>query len=224
MWSKPSEMARFIVISGIDGCGKTTVINQLRDRLEREGLTTRYEWLRYNHRLVRPVHGLSRLVGLSRRYRIEDQCVWRHEFHRSRLFSSFYIMLTWLDVWLGRLILAAKLMLKKADVVVCDRWVPDILVDLAVDTRRRCLLRGRWYSRFARILPPGTRQYLVMRNSDRIVSSRPEVTRDMSRSFRHRLYRRLGQNANVVVVSNNGTVDAAVDAIFRDWQSCVYRY
>jgi hypothetical protein len=217
-------MARFIVISGIDGCGKTTVINQLRDRLEREGLTTRYEWLRYNHRLVRPVHGLSRLVGLSRRYRIEDRCVWRHEFHRSRLFSSFYIMLTWLDVWLGRLILAAKLLFKKADVVVCDRWVPDILVDLAVDTRRRCLLRGRWYSRFAQILPPGTRQYLVMRNSDRIVSSRPEVTADMSRSFRHRLYTRLGRNANTVVVSNNGTVDAAVDAIFRDWQSCVYRY
>jgi hypothetical protein len=216
-------MTQFIVISGIDGCGKTTVIHALRNRLEREGLTTRYEWLRYNHRLVRPMHALSRLIGLSRPYWIEGQRIWRHEFHRIRLFSSFYIVLTWLDAWLGRLILAAKLMRKKADVVVCDRWVPDILVDLAVDTRRRCLLRGKWHARFARILPPGTRQYLVVRHSDRILSSRPEVKRDLSRSFRRRLYRRLGRNANIVVVGNNGTVEAAVDAIFWDWKTWACR-
>ena len=216
-------MTQFIVISGIDGCGKTTVIHRLRDKLEREGLTTRYEWLRYNHRLVRPVHALSRLVGLSRLYKIEGQRVWRHEFHQSRLFSSFYIVLTWLDAWLGRLILTAKLMLKNADVVVCDRWVPDILVDLAVDTRRRCLLQGKWHSRFARILPPGTRQYLVVRNSERILSSRPDVKRDLSRSFRRRLYRRLGRNASIVVVGNNASVETAVDAILWDWKSCACR-
>jgi len=217
-------VTQFIVISGIDGCGKTTVISQLRNRLEREGLTTRYEWLRYNHRLVRPIHGLSRLIGLSRCYSIEGQCVWRHEFHRSRLFSSFYIMLTWLDAWLGRLLLAARLRLAKVDVVVCDRWVPDILVDLAVDTRRRCLLRGTWYSRFMRILPSRTREYLLVRHPDRIVSLRPDVRWDMSCTFRRRLYRRLGRNAGIVTVSNNGTVDAAVDTIFSDWKSCACRF
>jgi hypothetical protein len=216
-------MTQFIVISGIDGCGKTTVINELRNKLEREGLTTRYEWLRYNHRLVRPVHALSRLVGLSRRYTIGDRRVWRHEFHRSPLFSSFYIALTWLDAWLGRLILAAKLMFRRADVVVCDRWVPDILVDLAVDTRRRGLLRSKWLLRFARLLPPGTRQYMIVRNAKRMLSSRPDVEEDLSRSFRHRLYRRLGRNANIVQIGNNGSVDTAVDAILYDWKSCAYR-
>jgi siroheme synthase len=119
--------------------------------------------------------------------------------------------------------LDAKLMLQKADVVVCDRWVPDILVDLAVDTRRRGLLRGKWQGRFARILPPGTRQYLLVRRSERILSSRPDVKRDLSRSFRRRLYRRLGRNANIVVVGNNAGVDAAVDVILGDWKSCACR-
>jgi hypothetical protein len=215
-------VTRFIVISGIDGCGKTTVIGQLRDRLEQEGFTTRYEWLRYNHRLVRPVHGLSRLVGLSRRYRIDGRCVWRHEFHRSRLFSSFYILLTWLDVWLGRLLLATRLIRQNVDVVICDRWVPDILVDLAVDTRRRGLLRGKWQRRFARILPPRTRQYLVVRDSDRIVASRPDVLCDLSQSFRQRLYRRLEESTDIVVIRNNGTVEAAVETIWRHWQSCAF--
>jgi hypothetical protein len=236
-------VARFIVISGIDGCGKTTLIQGLRTRLEQEGLTTRYEWLRYNHRLVRPVHGLSRLVGLSRRYKVAwasrpgiqdhgqdarattgSQFVWRHEFYRSRLFCSFYILLTWLDVWLGRRILAARLRSQDVDVVVCDRWVQDILVDLAVDTRQRDLLAGTWHSRFTRILPPGARQYLIVRDSDRVVSSRPDVLQDMSHSFRKKLYRRLEKSPDVVVVRNNGTIEAAVDAIFGDWKSWACRY
>ena len=41
--------------------------------------------------------------------------------------------------------------------------------------------------RFAQILPPGTRQYLVVRNADRIVSARPDVVQDLSRSFRQPL-------------------------------------
>jgi hypothetical protein len=217
-------VTRFIVISGIDGCGKTTLIGELRNRLEREGLTTRYEWLRYNHRLVRPVHGLSRLVGLSRPYRMGNQRIWRHEFYRSRLFCSFYISLTWLDVWLGRLLVSAGLFLRDADIVVCDRWVQDILVDLVVDTRRRDLLRGTWHSRFARILPSGTRQYLIVRDSEHVVSLRPDVMQDVSYSFRLKLYGRLERSPDVVVVRNNGTVEAAVDAIFDDWKSWACRY
>jgi GTPase SAR1 family protein len=218
-----SEVTQFIVISGIDGCGKTTLIQELRDRLEQEGLTTRYEWLRYNHRLVRPVHGLSRLVGLSRCYRTGNRSVWRHEFYRSRLFSSFYILLTWLDACLGRLFLAARLRSRGVDIVVCDRWVQDILVDLAVDTRRRHLLAGTWHSRFTRLLPPATRQYLIVRDSDRVASSRPDVLEDVSHSFRRKLYRRLERSPEVVVVDNNGTVRATVDAIFGDWKSWACR-
>jgi len=214
----------YLIISGIDGCGKTTLIQQLRDRLEREGLTTRYQWLRYNHRLVRPFHGLSRLLGLSRRYRVEGRYIWRHEFHRSPGFATLYIALTWLDAWLGRLLLAATLALRNVDVVVCDRWVADILVDLAVDTRRRSLLGGAWQTRFARILPPGARQYLVVRDPDRVAVSRPDVRVDLSRSFRQRLYRRLERHPDVVVVRNDGTVDAAVETVFDDWKSWVCRY
>ncbi len=211
-------MPQFIIISGIDGCGKTTVIDRLRNRLEQEGFKTRYEWMRYNHRLVRPVHAFSRLVGLSRRYEVEGQCIWRHEFHRSRSFSSCYIVLTWLDAWLGRLLLVGRLLFKDVDVVVCDRWVQDVLVDLAVDTRRRSLLGGRWYKRFLRILPRGARQYLVVRDADAIVSARPDVRRDLSGSFRQRLYRRLTRNPDLVIIGNDGTVDAAVEAILQDWK------
>jgi hypothetical protein len=209
-------MTRFVVISGIDGCGKTTVIDRLQQRLERRGIKTRYEWLRYNHRLARPVHAIARLVGLSRRHEVDGRTIWRHEFYRSRWFSSFYIALTWLDVLIGRWLVVRRAASHGIDIVLCDRWMPDILVDLAVDTRRRSLLDGKWRSRFSRILPAGTKQYLVVRRDGSIVSCRPDVTRDMSLSFRRRLYRRLERRPDLTVVTNDGTMDEAADAILSD--------
>ena len=120
--------------------------------------------------------------------------------------------------------MSARLLWRDVDIVVCDRWVQDILVDLVVDTRRRDLLRGTWHSRFTCVLPPGTRQYLIVRDSERVVSLRPDVMQDVSYSFRLKLYGRLERSPDVVVVRNNGTVDAAVDVIFRDWKSWACRY
>lgn len=212
-------MKRYIVVSGIDGCGKTAIINELRKRLEREGLKTRYEWMRYNHRLVRPVHGLCRFVGLSRPYYVDGHRIWRHEFYRSSPFSSCYIALTWLDVWLGRILFDIRLILKDVDVVVCDRWVRDVIVDLVVDTRRRRLLHDKWFARFTRILPGPVNEYLIERDREDICACRPDVRRDVAFSFRMRLYKKLGRNPEIVVVSNNATVAAAADAIASDWRN-----
>lgn len=212
-------MRRYIIVSGIDGCGKTAVVNELCKRLEREGLSTRYEWMRYNHRLVKPIHGLCRLVGLSRAYEVDGRRIWRHEFYQSGLFSSCYITLTWLDVLLGRLLLEIRLLLRQVDVVVCDRWVPDVIVDLVVDTRRRGLLCGKWHERFARLLPSRVRQYVIERDRENIYACRPDVTRDVAFSFRRRLYRRLARHPGIVVVRNNGTLSTTVDTIVSDWSN-----
>jgi len=212
-------MRRYIIISGVDGCGKTTVINELRKRLEREGLSTRYEWMRYNHRLIKPIHGLCRLVGLSRAYEVDGHHIWRHEFYRSNLFSSCYIALTWLDVLLGRVLLEIRLLLRQVDVVVCDRWVPDVIVDLVVDTRRRGLLHGKWYKRFSRTLPSRVRSYLIERDQENICLCRPDVRRDAAFSFRRRLYRKLAGKPSIVVVQNDGTLNMTVDTIMSDWSN-----
>ncbi len=217
---KEPVMPQFIVISGIDGCGKTTIIEALRERLEQEGFSTRYEWLRYNHLLVRPVHGLCRIVGLSRRHKIDGKYIWRHEFYRSKAFSSMYIALSWLDAWLGRCWLEIKILLSKnVDVIVCDRWTLDVLADLMVDTRFRDLMYGKWYARFKRVMPPNIKQYLITRDLGTIVSSRPDVKRDMSYSMRHRLYKRLGKSSDVVIAKNDEAIDKVVNTILTDWKN-----
>jgi thymidylate kinase len=46
-------MTKYIIISGVDGSGKTTVIEGVRAQLEAEGKTVGYIWMRYHHKLVR---------------------------------------------------------------------------------------------------------------------------------------------------------------------------
>lgn len=207
----------YVVVSGLDGSGKTTVIEALRKRLEAEGLATIYMWMRYNHVLVKPVHGLCRLVGLSRRQQTKKGDVWRHEFYRCQMFCSFYIFLTWLDTWLGRFRLAWRLRSRQVDVVLCDRWINDILVDLAVDSRRENLLDSQWLKRFERILPRPVKQYLIMRKTTDVLECRRENEEDPAFPVRQRMYDLLQHKAkNLSVVDNNGIVTKAVCNIADD--------
>ena len=49
-------MTKYIIISGVDGSGKTTVINSLKDKLEQQGKTVDYIWMRYNHYTVKAMN------------------------------------------------------------------------------------------------------------------------------------------------------------------------
>lgn len=211
---------RYIVISGIDGSGKSTIIKALQARLGERGLDSQYVWMRYNHILVKPVHAMCRLVGLSRRYPSSQGSIWRHEFYRSQAFCSFYILLTWLDTWLGRWRMARRLRNGKPQVVICDRWVNDILVDLAVDSRREELINSQWYSRFQRILPPGAKQFVITRGDAEILACRPECREDPGFAFRQTMYRRLCEMPDaVIVINNDGTVEQSLGHLMTHLES-----
>ncbi|MDD2336059.1 MAG: hypothetical protein PHD01_05750 [Geobacteraceae bacterium] len=207
-----SALPKFIVVSGIDGSGKTTIINCLKQRLEENGVKPHYIWLRYNHLIIKPVHALCRLVGLSRRHDSSRGQVWRHEFYRSQLFCSLYIYLTWFDTWFGRLKLAWQLRNIDASVVICDRWVNDILIDLAVDSRRADFLESSWTERFHRIVPVGTKNFLIVRDNNAVLNCRPECQDDPDFEFRKNMYGQLQEiPSNIIVLFNDGSVEQTVD-------------
>ena len=207
---------KYIIISGIDGSGKTTIIKKLQERLEAKGFKVRYEWLRYNHMLVKPVHGLCRLIKLSRRYKTHHGYIWRHEFYRNQLFCSIYIFLTWFDTWFGKLILTLKLIWKITDFVICDRWVYDILIDLAVVTRRPLIISGKWHRRYLQILPKNRRQYLLIRDTNAILRVRRENLNDPEFVLRQELYEQIMQTDEIIIIKNDTTIDKTVDTIMTD--------
>lgn len=208
-----SCLKKFVVVSGIDGSGKTTIIEALQKRLQEKGFSCFYIWMRYNHVIIKPVHALCRLVGLSRRRQTSQGKIWRHEFYRCQLFCSVYIFLTWLDTWLGRIILAWQLKGPDAEIIICDRWVNDIIIDLAVKSHRPDLIDSGWYCRFQQIQPKNTTQFVIERDITAVLECRLENHDDHDFDLRQNVYTALMKNSDVVKVDNTGTIDDSVDQI-----------
>jgi thymidylate kinase len=211
----------YIIFSGIDGSGKTTIIDSLETLIKIEGIETLIIWMRYCHMLLKPVHAFCRLVGLSKRHDTSYGKIWKHEFYHSQIFCDIYILLTWLDALIGKWRLSQKIIKNKPKVVLCDRWVNDILVDLSVDTRRAYLFKTKWYDRFQRILPRKTIQFLIVRDREDIISSRPECLEDPDFSYRQKMYELLEKNSNnLIVVHNNDSVDVVAKTVLKKLHVC----
>ena len=92
-----TEMAKCIIISGIDGSGKSTIIDQVKKTIEADGNRVGYIWLRMNHYLTKCMHALARVLGLSVKVNNEMGNVWQHRLYKSQAFCSLYILTTYID-------------------------------------------------------------------------------------------------------------------------------
>ena len=204
-------MAQCIIISGIDGSGKSTIINETKKALEDKGKNVGYIWLRFNHYLTKGMHAIARVLGLSVKVHNEMGDVWQHRLYKSQIFCSLYILTTYFDSWVSRL--KYDKMVKGKDVVICDRWITDILVDLATKTHRKDFLESRWPKRFMKILPKGAQMFVVVRNLKDLMDCRLENRVDPDFKFRLSVYEELCRKEYVTKVDNNGTIENSVKQI-----------
>ena len=208
---KSDRKPECLIISGIDGSGKSTVIAALAKALEAGGLKVGCIWLRFNHYITKALHALARILGLSVRVNNEMGTVWQHRFYKSRAFCKLYILATYIDTRFSRW--KYNRVAKGRDVVICDRWVPDILVDLATKTHDPAFLDGKWVSRFLNILPRDARMFVVTRNTDALRSCRLENRVDPDFSFRLECYGKLCAKPFVRIIDNNGSIENSINQI-----------
>ena len=128
--------------------------------------------------------------------------------------SIDYIVTTFLDSWVSRL--KYNKMAKGKDIVICDRWIADILVDLATKTHRKDFLDSRWPRRFLRILPKDAKMFVVVRNQEALMDCRLENRVDPDFQLRLTIYQELCKKDYVTVVDNNGTIENSVKQIIRN--------
>lgn len=203
----------FLIVSGIDGSGKTTVIEGVKAALEARGLTCHYSWMRYTHVFVKPLHALARLLRLTRSYQTPAGRLSRHEFYRFPPLASLYAPLTYADTWLGRRRLDRRIAASEPDVVICDRWAHDILIDMAVDFRDPGLQQSRWANLIRAQMPEDAVQVVILRNRAAIIRARPESAHDPEFDLRLSLYE--GVPDHVVQITNDKEIEAAVKAVCR---------
>ena len=207
------EMAKYIIISGVDGSGKTTVIEGVRKALEADGKKVGYIWMRYNFKLTTLMHAIAKLTGLSYKEETPMGVKWLHRFYNSRLFCWFYLRCYYVDnIWAKEkpVKLAER---EELDYVICDRWVNDIIIDLGSELHKMDILESKWYGKFQNLLPKDSYQFVVIRDKKDVLDCRVENSFNEAFGYRYALYEKIVNKPNIHRVDNTGTIENAINQV-----------
>ncbi len=208
-----SVRGQIISISGADGCGKTTIIRSMRSMLSELGVPSRYVWLRYNHYMSRGLLAFCRLAGLTRYEEIGGVRVGYHEFYRSKVVSWIFVVLTYFDTLITSVLKVYFPVFLKKNVVICDRWILDILVDLELDTRIQFNPSTGIGRMFMGLIPAQCHSFIIYRDQQALIESRRENALDRNFSKRLSLYERQGSYPGVTSIRNDQSAEATARRI-----------
>jgi len=205
---------KYIVISGIDGSGKTTIINELQKKLHQRGDRACYIWMRYNHYLVKMLNALARILTLSVKTSYGNKTVWEHRYYKSPAFFKIYIAFSYIDNLLASY-KVKRIKSDKFDYVICDRWINDVIADIGSEFHRQNILELNWYRRFQKILPENTTQFVISRPDNLIIDAREDNRYDINFAERLNLYKKLEIIDTTIKVDNSGKIHDSVSYILE---------
>lgn len=204
----------FFYISGCDGSGKTTQARLLLENLISRGVRTRHVWLRFPFFFSLPLLIYARWRELS----WHEQCGGvRHGYWDFRESSLLHLMLPWtlfadaalagffkicLPLWCG-------------ETVVCERYVLDMLVDLAVafdDPYLHKHLPGRL---FFGLLPDRARIVVLDLDAATIRLRRSDLVHDKNLEARLEAFRLISRDWKLPIFSSRNPAEEVYIQIYR---------
>lgn len=205
--NRSSTASRIIAVTGVDGSGKTTLTDWLRQELRARGHTPEFIWSRFNNYFSKPFLAATRLTGHNV-YRVHEGVrMGFHEFERLPLpLRYLFVSLQAVDVNIATLF-KIRLSSRHAPVTICERGPWDTLVDVAADTALDRLAGPFFAGLFCGQLARRADMVLVERDAGLIEASRPELKFDIKLRVRQRLYRRLAEIGGWKILDNNGDLN-----------------
>lgn len=196
----------FICIMGIDGVGKTTHVNLIIEYLRKKGIKCQYQWLRFHYFFSLPLLAFCRVAGYTRlSYLGNTQKCSYHEFYKSRIISVIYPWVLLIDTLFFTTIKVYIPMFFGTS-IVCDRFVYDTLIDMAVATKDYEMYRKPVGKLFLRLIPNNARFVMLDLDKLTIFSRRFELKDDVTFSERHSLYTVLSRQFNIPIEKNRGSI------------------
>lgn len=187
------------LLSGCDGAGKSTIINTLKDSFESSGRTVKIEWLRYIHWSSRIVNGIGRLLGRSYYTEEKGHKFGYHNYHG--LLGIVYVLTVFVDFKLHRSVVLRRL-LRSNSIIIIDRYTPDIVADLILDTGREGLVKYLFFSDLLKDIN-SMNSFIVTCSEDIILMRRRELENDLTLSRKLDIYNMLASDYQIPIVDTS---------------------
>lgn len=199
-----SQKPMFICITGIDGVGKTTHVNLIIEHLREKGIKCQYKWLRFHHFFSLPLLAFCRVAGYTRVSTLgnSQKCSY-HEFYKSRLVSAIYPWILFFDTFLFTTIKVYIPMFFGTS-IVCDRFVYDTLIDIAVATKDHEIYKKPVGKLFLKLIPRDAKFIMLTVDKPTIFLRRCELKDDITFDERYVIYDKFSDVFDIDVFSNGG--------------------
>jgi thymidylate kinase len=208
---------KLIAFVGVDGTGKSSLANAVKKRLEKKNVPVKYVWMRMNYLFSRPFLLICRLTGLTKRPVVNGHKISVHEFYRFKPMAKLIQYTHFIDTffsWVKNIYFPLYL---KKKVVICDRFVHDILVDYAIEGHEWDIFSKRIARLFNLLVPRNAKFFLINVAKEKILKRKNDVI-DFDKYFdqRYLLYDELKNNNLLNVINNDGSIDLALSRIFKE--------
>lgn len=141
-----------------------------------------------------------------------------HEFYKSRLISSVYPWVLFIDTFLFTTI-KVYIPMFFGITIVSDRFIYDTLIDVAVATRDHEIYKRNVGKLFLKLIPKNAHFVMLALDKSIILSRRPELKDDLTFDERYALYENLSSQFNIDVENNRGTTSqvnfSIINRLFR---------
>ena len=192
------------------------LVEALRDHAIAKGLTVEVHWLRFNHFFTKPLLVVCRILGLTRYEVVNGHRIGKHNFGSPRFLARWFESLQYLDAQRVARTYLAKQRRAHCDLIILDRFIMDIIVDISVATDEPTFPHSTRIQRFIELMPTSTVTLGVQREQQALFTSRPESAVDPSFIARVRAYEELFARDDVKALNNNGSPADLISKALRE--------
>ena len=136
-------MGTIIGFSGVDGSGKTTIAENLKDKLTKQGYCVTYHHELDFYILKEILRLLTKIRGEEKAESLKEDVLRKKDVNTSLITEVYY-----LSVWVDNLLTYYYFKLKRG-VIICDRWAYDIFANFEFRGYNNWFIR-KLYSIFPR--------------------------------------------------------------------------
>jgi thymidylate kinase len=188
--------------SGPDGVGKTTLLKRVKELLLSKGIPVEHVWIRYNHYVSKPLLAYLRLLGYTKVVTEKDHIVHKYyELHQTKYLKELFVVCKLIDAIIATLgKITFRQLINPNLLILTDRWVYDIFVDIGVATGIKNL-ENRKLSKLLLKLSKNSKTVILLADKNELLKRRTENNFDPYLEKRLKLYFHLANKFNLQIVS-----------------------